>query len=100
MEVIAEFDTWRKIRDPDGTEGWVSSVMITGHRTAMVKGEVRRLRRTGADDAEQVAMLEPGVIVNVQRCPPGPFCRVEVSGVQGWLKRDEIWGVYPDEPVE
>lgn len=100
VEVTAEFDNWRKIRDPDGTEGWVYSTMLSGRRTAMVKGEMRRLRRNNADDSDQVAKLEAGVIVNVQRCPQGPFCRVEVNGVQGWLKRDEIWGVYPDETVE
>jgi SH3-like domain-containing protein len=100
VEVVAEFDTWRRIRDPDGTEGWVHQSMITGRRTAVVKGGTQTLRRTNADTAEKVADLEKGVIVNVQRCPAGPFCRVEVNGLQGWLRRDQIWGVYPDETVE
>lgn len=100
VEVVAEFDTWRKIRDPDGAEGWVHQSMLTGRRTAVVKGEVRRLSHNNAEDGEQIATLEAGVVVSVQRCPTGPYCRVEVNGLQGWLKRDEIWGVYPDEPVE
>ncbi len=98
--VVEEFETWRKIRDPDGAEGWVHQSMLTGRRTGVVKGEVRRLRQTNAEDVEQVATVEPGVVVSLQRCPTGPYCRVEVNGLQGWLKRDEIWGVYPDEPVE
>lgn len=100
VEVVAEFDTWRRIRDPDGSEGWVHQSMLTGRRTAMVKGGTQTLRRTNADASEDVASLEAGVIVNVQRCPTGPFCRVEVNGLQGWLKRDQVWGVYPDETVE
>ena len=100
VEVVAEFDTWRRIRDPGGSEGWVHQSMLTGRRTGMVKGGTQALRRTNADTAEQVASLEQGVIVNVQRCPAGPFCRVEVNGLQGWLKRDQLWGVYPDETVE
>jgi SH3-like domain-containing protein len=28
------------------------------------------------------------------------WCRVEVSGLRGWLKRDQFWGVYPGEKVE
>ena len=100
VEVVAEFETWRKIRDPDGAEGWVHQSMLTGRRTGVVKGDVRRLRQTNAEDVEPVATVEPGVVVSIQRCPTGPYCRVEVNGLQGWLKRDEIWGVYPDEPVE
>ena len=100
VEVVAEFDTWRKIRDPDGSEGWVHQSMLTGRRTAVVKGDVRPLRHTNAEDGEQVATIEPGVVVSVLRCPAGLYCRVEVNGLQGWLKRDEIWGVYPEEPVE
>ena len=100
VEVVEEFETWRKIRDPDGAEGWVHQSMLTGRRTGVVKGEVRRLRQANAEDGEQVATVEPGVVVSLQRCPTGPYCRVEVNGLRGWLKRDEIWGVYPDEPVE
>lgn len=99
VEVIGEFDTWRQIRDVDGTEGWVHQSMLSGKRAAMVTKEPRPLKRTGEETAETIATLEQGVIVNVQRCPaemPG-YCRVEVDGLQGWLKRDQFWGVYPDE---
>jgi SH3-like domain-containing protein len=100
VEVIGEFDTWRHIRDPDGTDGWVHQTMITGRRTAMVRG-TQALYRSDGDTSSTVATLEAGVIVNVQRCPAGSaFCRVEVDGRQGWLKRENMWGVYPSETVE
>ena len=48
-----------------------------------------------------VATLEKGVVVNVQRCPASAdSCRVEINGLQGWLKRDQMWGVYPTETVQ
>jgi SH3-like domain-containing protein len=101
VEVTAEFDTWRKIRDPDGDEGWVHQSMITGRRTGIVKGTVQPLRRNDGEEGHPVAMLEAGVIVNVLRCPAGlASCRVEVNGLQGWLKRDQFWGVYPTETLE
>ncbi|TAL00988.1 MAG: hypothetical protein EPO08_11835 [Rhodospirillaceae bacterium] len=101
VEVIAEFDTWRQIRDPDGTTGWVHQSMITGHRTGLVRGTAQALHRSDGDEGNPVATLEAGVIVNIQRCPVGSqSCRVEVNGLQGWLKRDQIWGVYPTETVE
>jgi SH3-like domain-containing protein len=100
VEVIAEFDTWRRIKDPAGTEGWVHSSMLSGRRTAMVTGAVQPLRRTPAADSDVVTSLEPGVIVSVERCPQGDVCRVEVEGHEGWLKRDALWGVYPSELID
>jgi SH3-like domain-containing protein len=101
VEVIGEFDTWRQIRDPDGAEGWVHQSMLSGKRAAIVTKQPRPLKRTGEDAAETITTLEQGVIVNVQRCPAEtPYCRVEVDGQQGWLKRDQFWGVYPDEIIE
>lgn len=101
VEVIAEFDTWRQIRDPDGTEGWVHQTMLSGRRTATVIAASAALRRDGADTAAQLANVEKGVIVAVQRCPASSdYCRVEAGGIQGWLRRDQIWGVYPTETVQ
>lgn len=101
VEVVKEFDTWRRIRDPDGTEGWVHQSMIAGHRTGIVRGTAQALHRGDGDDNAAIATLEAGVVVNIQRCPAGSLsCRVEVNGLQGWLKRDQIWGVYPTETVE
>src|SRR5688572_22232209 len=92
VEIIAEFDTWRRIRDPAGTEGWVHSSMLSGRRTAVVTGDIRPLLRTmeKADvKADLVASLEPGVVVSIERCPQGAgACRVEVDGLDGWLSRD------------
>lgn len=101
VEVIAEFDTWRQIRDPDGAEGWVHQTMLSGRRTAVIKTASATLRREGADTADAIATVEKGVIINVQRCPAGiDYCRVEARGVQGWVKRDQVWGIYPTETLQ
>jgi len=101
VEIIAEFETWRQIRDADGAEGWVHQSMLSGRRTGMIKGQPVALRKTNADVSDTLAMLEPGVVIDIQRCPAqGVFCRVEVSGLQGWLKREQVWGMYPQEVIE
>ncbi len=99
VEVIAEFDTWRKIRDFEGTEGWVHQNMLSGRRTTIVTETVRTLRREAKNGAAAVARLEPGVLGRLLECE-GEWCRVEVAGLKGWLKRGEIWGVYPDESIK
>jgi SH3-like domain-containing protein len=99
VEVIAEFDVWRKIRDWQGTVGWVHQSMLDGRRTALISGEERTLRRAPAGDAAAVARLTPGVIAALDACE-ADWCRLEVEGRDGWLRRDEFWGVYPDERIE
>jgi SH3-like domain-containing protein len=109
MEIVAEFDTWRRVRDPDGAEGWVHQSMLSGRRTAMVRRDggadgaaaPQPLRAAGNDQAALVATLAPGVIVTLQRCPAGSaFCRVEVAGAQGWLRRAALWGLRDGETID
>lgn len=101
VEIIGEFDTWRHVRDPSGTEGWVHQSTLSGRRTGVIVNGPTLLRRDVNDQAQLVATLQTGVVVNVQRCPVDVnFCRVEVKGLQGWLKREQVWGVYPNEAVQ
>lgn len=99
VEIVAEFDTWRRIRDWQGTEGWAHKSMLSGRRTIMIQGDVRTLRREATEDSPAVARAEPGVVGRIDSCD-GAWCRVEISGFEGWLKRDEFWGAYPDERIK
>lgn len=99
VEIVAEFNHWHRIRDVEGTEGWVQERMVTGKRAVIVRGQQRVLRDRPTGDAAIVARAEPGVIAKLLECQPG-WCRVEAAGVSGWLKREEIWGVYPGEVVQ
>ena len=35
MEIIQEYDNWRRVRDPDGAEGWINQSLLSGRRTAI-----------------------------------------------------------------
>jgi SH3-like domain-containing protein len=98
VEIVEEFEGWRKIRDAQGTEGWVHQRMVTGARNVVVTGEVRTLRADPDVAAPAVARAEPGVIAHLLDCRD-TWCRVDLQGMKGWLKRSEIWGVYPTEAV-
>lgn len=96
LEVIAEFDNWRKIKDHEGEEGWISAHLLSGHRTIMVQGAVRDLRRTADNQARVVLRAEPGVLGDLLECRDS-WCRVEIEGQRGWLQRSEFWGSLPGE---
>jgi SH3-like domain-containing protein len=73
--------------------------MVTGTRSVRVQGGVRDLPRDAGKDSAVVARAEPGVVAKLIECRDA-WCRVEASGVKGWLRRGEFWGVYPDEVVQ
>jgi SH3-like domain-containing protein len=99
VEIIAEFEHWRRIREWDGTVGWVQEHMVHGERFAIVKKGDERALYAGPDPASAlVARAEPGVIARLDECR-GPWCRIDAAGFSGWIQRADIWGAYPDENV-
>lgn len=99
VEVVAEFDTWRKIRDFEGTEGWVHQSVLSGRRTVLVIGEIRTLRRDPGRSAPAVARMEPGVLGQLDDCR-FEWCEIRVSGIAGWVSRAHIWGVDVKEALD
>jgi len=97
--VIAEFETWRRVRDWEGATGWVHQATLTGRRWMMVTKRRRVLRRRPAADAPAVAYLEPKVIGRLLACRKG-WCRVQVKSYRGWLPRKEFWGARAGEVFE
>ena len=99
VEVVAQFEHWRRVREWDGTEGWVQEHMVTAKRYVVVeKGGDRPLRRLPDPASAVVARAEPGVVARLVECR-GAWCRVEADGITGWMRRADIWGVYPDETI-
>ncbi|NWG44982.1 MAG: SH3 domain-containing protein [Alphaproteobacteria bacterium] len=98
LEIVEEFDFWRKVRDRDGEEGWVHKDLLRGKRMAVTTGEALLLRRPQAD-AVPVARLLPEVLAEIVRCKEG-WCRLSVGSYQGWVPEGVLYGVYPGEEVE
>ncbi|WP_193366664.1 SH3 domain-containing protein [Pelagibius marinus] len=99
VEIIDEFDTWRRIRDWQGTEGWVHQSMVQGQRGILVTGKRHTLRRRPEAEAPGVALVDAGVVGVLERCETD-WCKVSVDGYSGWLQRGAFYGLYPGEKVE
>jgi SH3-like domain-containing protein len=97
VEVIAEFDTWRRIRDQSGEVGWVKQQMISGKRTVVFTGpgNVAILSAPGNPEGV-VAYATPGLVASLQACK-GHWCAIEARGYDGFVPRASLWGVYRGE---
>ena len=98
VEIIDEFETWRRIRDWQGTEGWVHQSMLQGRRGVLIIGKQRLLRLEPEPDAPGVALVEAGVVGQLDSCQ-GAWCLIEFKSFDGWLTREEFYGVYPEEAI-
>jgi SH3-like domain-containing protein len=98
VELLVAVDHYLKVRDWDGTLGWVHEKMVWNRRDVIVKGAVRALRQRPDPAAPVVARAEPGVIGRLLECQGG-WCRIEAGDYTGWLQRGDVFGVFPDEPV-
>jgi SH3-like domain-containing protein len=103
VEVTAEFEQWRRIRDSEGAEGWVLNSLLSGRRTALVapwrKGDIIPLYAKPGDGSDQVAKLQPGVLGNIRRCDGG-WCRMSGEKYDGYIQQSVLWGVYPNERLD
>ncbi len=105
VEVTAEYENWRRVRDWEGAEGWVYHSLLSGRRTAIVIPQPNAKDsplplHAGADGRSRVvARLQAGVLGTVKRCT-GAWCRLVGDGYDGWIEQDRLWGVYPNEKIE
>jgi SH3-like domain-containing protein len=103
VEITAESDNWRRIRDWEGAEGWVYHSMLSGRRTALVNAkepdELVPLYQSADAKSGMVARLQRGVLATVKQCD-GTWCRIAGTGFDGWIAQDRLWGVYANEKVE
>ncbi len=98
VQVIEVYPGWRKVRDPDGAEGWMIGNLVSDQRTGMIKGGVADLRDGPNPGAKIVWRAEPGVVGRIDKCGAG-WCRIEVQGRGGYVEQSRLWGVDPDEAV-
>ena len=91
VKVVARFETWRKIEDPDGTQGWMAARLLSRTRTAIVTGDIRPMRDSASASAGVAYRAEPGVVGRITDCKDG-WCLFDVKGRKGWIQTDHIWG--------
>jgi SH3-like domain-containing protein len=100
VEVIEEYDLWRKIRDVEGTTGWVHKNLLDGKRMVMIRGtEPRIIKNDPETDAKNILKAEPMVTARLMECDPD-WCRIQISGRKGWIEKKYLWGVYPGDIIE
>src|SRR5581483_10583875 len=103
VEITAEFENWRRIRDWEGAEGWVYHSLLSGRRTAVVvsksKSDLVPVLASPDSGSSVSASLEAGVVGTVKSCS-GSWCHFTGEKFDGWIRQERLWGVYPNETID
>lgn len=97
VKIVATYDAWRRVKDVDGTMGWMHHTQLSDRRSVVFIGATRTTVRRDADPKSKiVAYAMPGVVAFLKACEPD-FCEVDATGTEGWVDKRNIWGVDPGE---
>lgn len=98
IKVVAVYKEWRKVEDPDGTQGWMQVNLLSDTRTAIVTGAITELRADPRMTARVQYRVAPGVVGRIRKCADG-WCYFDVKGRGGYVEQAHIWGVDPGETL-
>jgi SH3-like domain-containing protein len=99
VEIIGEYDTWKKIKDPDGDEGWIHTSILSNKRHVYIKAKsAKQMHKSDSNSSRIIANLMPGLICQLKKCK-GIWCKVSCKGKTGWTKREFLWGINSDEEI-
>jgi SH3-like domain-containing protein len=103
VEIVAEFENWRRIRDSQGNEGWIYHALLSGERTSLYapwqKGRPGVLHTRPDETASIAAHVENRAVLKVRSCD-GTWCQVSAGRADGFVNQSRLWGVYPGEQVD
>ena len=88
--VVAETDTWRKVRDIKGDESWVHRPALSGIRNVITTEEAT-IHKNASVNAETIALTEKDTLLRLEECRKN-WCKVSYEKIQGWIQRSEVWG--------
>ena len=96
LEIYAEYENWRRVRDFEGLGGWVHYTLLSGIRYVLVKDELLEMRLLPSIEAQVMAKMPQYNIATLDKCTKD-WCRIIDDGYKGWVQKDAIWGVYKNE---
>ena len=97
VEIIDEFDVWRKIIDSENNIGWLHKSLIKGERFVLTVNKNNYVKSIyNRPNGNQIGMVEKNNILNLESCLQN-WCLVSHQKIRGWLSKEFIWGVYENE---
>ena len=97
IEVIEEFDVWRKVKDYENNIGWLHKSLIKGDRYVLTKRtDYIDKKIYNRPDGKLIGIVQQNNILKLKKCLLD-WCYVFTKNLKGWILKNDIWGVYNKE---
>ena len=97
IEIIDEFDLWRKIRDHEGNTGWLHKSLIKGDRYILTYNKIAKdINLFSRPNGKIIGVIKKNNILDLNNCILN-WCKVSKKNIKGWILKKNIWGVYESE---
>jgi SH3-like domain-containing protein len=98
LEVIEEYDLWRKVKDIEGNEGWIKKTLLKGGDRFGIIIEKEKINALifSKPRGKIIGEIGKNNIVLLDTCLL-EWCFIEFNKYEGWVNKKSIWGVYKDE---
>ena len=93
VEIIAEFNNWRKVNTKNNLSGWIHTQLLSSFRTGLLITNTS-LKRSPSVSSKNLAKLLPDLLIKVKKCNL-QWCNIEVfknKNFVGWVRKNTIWG--------
>jgi hypothetical protein len=98
VEVIAEFNNWRQIRDVEGEISWVHLSLLSRKRSVIIASALPvSMFSTPFSNSGVIANIFPNVRCEFLNYCNNELCKINCNSNKGWVKRDCLWGVHQRE---
>ena len=93
MKVLAKFNHWRKVKDWQGSVGWIHRSLLTSRKYVLIQNQEYIIYKKPDLEARPIAKVSPGIVAYLESCEDKSWCFIHVKDYKGWIKRtSDIWG--------
>ena len=97
IEVIDEFDVWRKVKDYQNNIGWLHKSLIKGERFVLINTDGKNNKKIhNRPNGKIIGFIQKNNIVELNKCI-FKWCYIVHFKLEGWVSKKDIWGVYDKE---
>ena len=97
LEIVDEYDVWRKARDHRGNTGWVHKSLIKGNRFIITghkdNADINLFSRP---NGKIIGLIKNRNILELKSCTLN-WCKVTKNSFEGWILKENVWGIYKRE---
>ena len=99
VEIIDEYQVWRKINDREGNQGWIHKTLIQGDRYAIINQQYNSsVQIYSKPKGHIIGEIGEYNIVKIKICL-NQWCKINYKKNSGWINKKYLWGVYNDEKI-